>query len=268
VGAGGAVRGPRSRVCVAIDDPILRRRVHSSLIGVASETFDIDSIAEPNTLRRDGAEPLLIILGPRVGGVDLTPASVHRVRAAQPLVPIIISLTPRHPLQRRLSELALAGADRVLTLDAPDQEADLRNDVREALRHILPPTVELGVDGSLLTRTVSVELYCARNGYLPLKVQMLADRFDIGRGSILKAAKSGGWRDAESLIRASRVLHEALELERSSAGATMMAESLHFGTASAVHNHLKRATGRTIRQLRLEGALKVAAEMWRKRNLP
>jgi hypothetical protein len=76
----------------------------------------IDSITEPGALRRSGDEQLLLVLGPRIGGVDLTPAALHLLRAAEPLAPIIVCLPQRHPLQRRLSELALAGADRVLTL--------------------------------------------------------------------------------------------------------------------------------------------------------
>lgn len=261
------MRRPHSRICVAIDDPVLRRRVQRSLVGVAREMLGIDSITEPDTLRRSGDEHVLIILGSRIGGVDLTPAALHRLRAAEPLLPIIVCLPPRHPLQRRLSELAVAGADRVVTLDAPDDETNLRRDATEALRHVLPPAVDLGVDASILTRCTAVQLYCARNGYVRLKVQVLASRFDVGRGAILMAAKSGGWPDAQSLIRISRVLHEALELERPSAGAMVIAEALHFGTPSAVHHHLKRATGRTMGQLKFEGAVKIAAELWRGRGL-
>lgn len=260
------MRGPRSCICVAIDDGGLRRRVQRSLVGLANEMRHIDGIAEPGKLRRSGDEQLVIILGSRIGGRDLTPTAVHGLRAVEPLVPIIVCLPARHPLQRRLSELAQAGADRVLTLDAPDEEADLRRDVREALRHILP-AVDLGVDASILTRGVAVQLYCARNGYLRLRVQLLANRFDVGRAAILHAAKAGGWRDAESLIRVSRVLHEALELERSSVGASVIAKSLHFGTPSAVHHHVKRATRRTLAQFKFEGALKIAAELWRRRGL-
>ncbi len=261
------MRGPRSRICVAIDDAILRRRVHRSLVGVARDLLDVDSIAETGAPRRSGDEQLLIILGSRFGGVDLTPAALHRLRSAEPLVPIIICLPPRHPLQRRLSELALAGADRVLTLDAPDEEADLRRDVKETLRHVLPPAIDLGVDASIRTRGVALELYCARNAYLPLKVQVLANRFDVGRGAILKAAKSGGWRDAESLIRASRALHVAFELERSSGGVGAISQSQHFGTPSAVYHHVKRATRRTMRQLKFEGTLRTAAALWKRRGL-
>lgn len=220
---GGGMRGPHSRICVAIDDAILRRRVHRSLVGVAREMLDIDRIAETGALRRRNGDQALIVLGSCVGGVDLTPAAVHRLRCAEPLVPIIVCLPPRHPLQRRLSELAVAGADRVLTLDAPDEEANLRRDATEALRHVLPPGVDLGVDASILTRGTAVQLYCVRNGYLRLKVQVLASRFDVTRGAILGAAKSGGWPNAESLIRASRALHEAFELERSSGGPSMIA---------------------------------------------
>lgn len=260
------MRGPRSRVCVAIDDRTLRRRVRRSLIGVASETVDIYSIAEQDALRRSRDEALLIILGPCVGGVELTPAAVHRVRAADPLVPIIVCLPARHLLQRRLSELALAGADRVLTVDAPDDQADLRRDARDALRHVLPSAVELGVDASTRTRAVAVELHCARNGYLDLTVGLLADRFDVGRAAILKAVKSERWRDAASLIGASRALHAAFELERSSGGAGVIAQSLHFGTPSAVHHHMKRKTRRTMKELKFEGALNIAAELWRGRG--
>lgn len=261
------MRGPHSRVCVAIDDPTLRRRVRRSLIGVASETVDVYSIAEQDALRRSGDEALLIILGPCVGGVDLTPAAVHRVRAAEPQVPIIICLSPRHSLQRRLNELALAGADGVLTLDAPDEEADLRRDARKALRHVLPSSVDLGVDASICTRAVAVELHCARNGYLDLTVQLVADRFNVSRAAILKAVKSEGWPDAESLIGASRTLHVASELQRSSGGAVVIAESLDFGTPSAVHHHVKRETGRTMKQLKFEGALRIAQEFWKRRGL-
>jgi hypothetical protein len=258
--------GSSSRVCVAIDDPTLRRRVRRSLIGVASETIDIYSVAEQDALRRRGDEALLIVLGPCVGGVDLTPAAVHRVRTADPLVPIIVCLPPRHSLQRRLSELALAGADRVLTLDAPDQDADLRHDASEALRHVLPSAVELGVDTSIRTRAVALELFCARNAYLHLTVQLLAHRFDVGPAAILKSAKSEGWRDAASLIGASRALHVAFEMERSSGGAGVIAESLHFGTPSAVQHHMKRKFHRTMKELKFEGALNIAAEVWRRRG--
>lgn len=264
---GGGVRQSNSRICVAIDDPVLRRRVQRSLVGLAREMLSLDSIAEPDALRRSSGDQVLIILGSCIGGIDLTPAAIHRLRAPVPLVPIIVCLAPRHPLQRRLSELAVAGADRVLTLDGPDEEADLRRDATEALRHVLPLGVDLGVDASILTRGTAVQLYCVRNGYLRLKVQVLASRFDVTRGAILGAAKSAGWPDAESLIRASRALHEAFELERSSAGARMIAQSLHFGTPSAVHHHVKRATGKTIKQLKHEGALKIAAELWRGRGL-
>lgn len=261
------MRGPHSRICIAIDDAVLRRRVHRSLVGVAREILDIDGIAEPGALQRKADEQLLFIVGSRVGGVDLTPAALHRLRAAEPLVPIIVCLPPRHALQRRLSELALAGADRVLTLDAPDEEADLRRDARKALRHVLPSSVELGVDASIRTRAVAVELYCARNGYLHLTVQLLADRFEVGRAVILKSAKSEGWRTAERLIGASRALHVAFELERSSRGAGVIAESLDFGTPSAVHHHMKRETGRTMKQLKFEGAFEVAEEVWRRRGV-
>ncbi|MGH7711713.1 MAG: hypothetical protein ACREOG_10545, partial [Gemmatimonadaceae bacterium] len=108
---------------------------------------------------------------------------------------------------------------------------------------------------SIRTRAVAVELYCARNGYLHLTVQLIADRFDVGRSAILKAAKSEGWRDAESVIAASRTLHVAFELEPPSRGAGAIAESLHFGTSSAVHHHVKRETRRTMTQLKFEGAL-------------
>jgi hypothetical protein len=84
---------------------------------------------------------------------------------------------------------------------------------------------------------------------------------------ILKSVKREGWRNAERLIGASRALHVAFELERSSRGAVVIAESLDFGTPSAVHHHVKRETGRTMKQLKFEGALKIAKEVWRRRGL-
>ncbi len=132
---------------------------------------------------------------------------------------------------------------------------------------MLPSAVDLGVNVRIRSRAVAVELHCARNSYHRLTVQLLADRFDVGRGAILKAAKTERWRNVEHLLRASRTLHVAVELERSSRGADAIAQSLHFGTPSAVHHHVKRETGLTIRQLKFEGALKIAAELWRRRGL-
>jgi hypothetical protein len=100
-----------------------------------------------------------------------------------------------------------------------------------------------------------------------LTVQLLADRFDVGRAAILKAVKSEGWKDAASLIGASRTLHVAFELERSSRGAGVIAESLHFAAPSAVHHPLKRKTRRTMKELKFEGALKIAVEVWKRRGL-
>ncbi len=100
-GVGGHAREPRTCVCVAIEDPILRRRVDRALVGVAGQMVHIDSIAAPEAVRRSGDEQLLIVLGSRIGGVDLTPAAVHRLRAAEPLVPILVCLPSGHLLQRR-----------------------------------------------------------------------------------------------------------------------------------------------------------------------
>jgi hypothetical protein len=253
------LRGARSCICVAIDDADLRRRVHRALDGVASELLDIDGLAESSARQSAGGDAVVTIVGSRVGGVDLTPAALHRLRATDPLIPIIVCLPPGHALQRRRSELALAGADRVITLDAPDEEADLRRDVKQALRHVLPPELDLGVDASKRTRGVAVELHCARNCYLNLTVQTLADRFDVGRGASLNAAKSEGWPDAESMIRVSRAPRSRGSRARGRSGYRDR-KSLHFGTASAVYHHLKRSTRRTLGQLKFEGALKIAAE--------
>ncbi len=258
----------RSRICVAIDDANVRRRVHRALGGIAHEMVDIDNISEPDTVRRVGDERLLIVVGSRVGGADLTPAALARLRAAEPLVPIIVCLPPRHALLLRLGDLAIAGADRVVVLDAPDRDADLRGDVQEAIKHVLPREVDLGVDASVSSRSIAAELWCARNGYLHLNEKMIADVFDVDRATILKAVKREGWQDVEGLVRVSRVLHIAAEFEQSSMKAPAIARSLHFGSPSALHHFVRRATRKTSRQLWFEGALQIALGLWKDRGTP
>lgn len=254
--------GQRSRICVAIDDANLRRRVHRALGGIAHEMVDIDNISEPGTVRRVGDERLLTVVGSRVGGADLTPAALARLRVARPLVRIIVWLPPRHQLLRRLGDLAIAGADRVVVLDAPDEDADLRRDVREAIKHVLPVEVDLGVNASVPSRGVATELWCARNGYLHLNEKMIADVFDVDRGTILKAVKREGWQDVEGLVTVSRVLHIAAEFGQSSMKVPAIARSLHFESPSALHHFVKRATQKSSRQLRFEGAPQMAVALW------
>lgn len=256
----------RSRICVAVDDASLRHRVHRALVGVAHELLDIDAIAEPSAVRRVGDERLVIVVGSRVGGTDVTPAAVHRLRASGPLVPIIVCVPPRDPLLRRLGDLAVAGVDRVVALGAPDEDTDLRRDVQEVLKHILPHSVDLGVDASTPSRGVAAELWCARNGYAHLVEFMLADHFNVDRRTILRAVKKEGWRDVESLMRASRFLHAGAELDRPLARPVAIARSLHFGSPSALHHLVKRATGQTAHQLQFEGALQLAIWLWRDRD--
>lgn len=200
--------GTFSRACIAIDDAPLRRRVHNALPGIAHKVVDVASLGPHGAMRRVDDENLLIVIGPTVGGAKVPPIDVAQQRMFEPLVPIILCTLGRDPLLHRLSELAIAGVDRVVVLDGPDPDQDLRTSTNEAIKHVLPSDLNLGMSPLLQDRGSAV--VCARNGYLPMTETSIARAFDCDRSLIWKAVKRTGWPDVRTLIGQSRLLWAAI----------------------------------------------------------
>lgn len=227
---------------------------------------DVASIDATSPVRRIGDEHLLIILGSSVSGRMIEPIDLARLRMMEPLAPITLCLSPRDPLLLRLSEVAIAGIDRVLVLDGADTQQDLRRYASQALKYVLPSNIDLGVHPVPRDRGRSVALYCARNGYGPVTEGAIATAFACNRTQIWKSVKRSGWPDVQCLTAVARLLWVALEIQASSGGrasASRIARTLQFPSADALRKSVYRLTEHTWIDLTYGGAMRIVLDRWR-----
>lgn len=257
--------GRRTRICIAVGDAALRDLIHSALSGVARDLVDAASLDDA-ALRRQDDEALLVIVGSQVGASHLTCYALADMRSREPLVPIWLCVSHRDPLLRRLSELARAGADRVIAMDDLCVASSLRDLAAAALKHVLPASLGLAVNVSIGSRGAAIELWCARSGYVPLRESDIAVHFGCDRSTILRNVKKEGWISVEHLIRTSRLIHVAAALNETNLTVTAVARSLCFGSPESLHVLVKRVTELSPLELRFRGALPLILRLWKQRE--
>ena len=265
-----ATRSPASRqLLVAIGDKTLRKRVLSFVGGLADATDDIESLLDIRTNSRIRGERIALIVGNTTASGATSPGLIQALRAQVPLMPVVLC-SWRHEIRSvRLAALARAGIDDIVLLDGPFGEIELRTQVRERLKHALPFEIATLLEPSCAlpaSRAVTVESWCTRNAYRPLRAGQVADYFGVNRKTLYRSARDAGWRDLHTVFGYARLLHVAVALEYHAATIDRISSHLAFGSPAALHKFVRRYTGRTPVQLRQTDAVGFAAALWRSRG--
>ncbi len=263
-------RAATSRILVAVGDQYLRERAFQSVRGLADEIEDIPTLGHASTNLRASRERLAVIVGRTTRSGPANPASIEALRARAPLTHVVLCTTWREVSTVQLAAFARAGVDCISFLGDALGERELRAQLAERLKHTLPPDVathqELGATPFLHTDFFAAEVWCARNGYRPLRVDYVADHFGVNRKTLYRKARDAGWRDLQTVLNCARLLHIAAALWCTAAPVERISRQLRFGSAGALHKLVKRYTGLTPIQLRQTDALGLATACWRGRG--
>lgn len=187
---------------------------------------------------------------------------VSLTRCGFPSVAIVLYCTPAPELWREILDFADAGIDEIVLRGADDLRGALQRTVASAANSALARHAMSVLEPKLSPRVADMVRTCLAQRDGRLEVEGLGRALGVTRKTLASWSSASGAPTPATLIGWSRVLRAARLLEDPGRSVEAIAHALHFGSASALNNMIRRYVGESPTAVRRQGAVKLVLGKW------
>lgn len=252
------------QVIIAVGDEATRRRLLSAVSGLGARVANATGVEEACAFARASIGDGVLILGRHTGRESLAAGLVRELRRKWPLLHVLVLYALTERTWAGLPHLARAGIDGWLFIDSPDADHLVRADIADRLRFLLPEDCAPLLRAGALGTAQVANTWCVRNAYRPISVEDIADHLSLDRSTIARHVRRTFAIRLEDVVDRARLLHVAALLDGTSSSVGVIARRLRFPSPEALHKFVKGRTQRSLGQLRVEGALGVTLDLFRR----
>jgi len=189
--------------------------------------------------------------------------ALGKIRERYPGVPIVAYAALAADEVRELLLIERWRFNNVVFRGLDDEGVALRAILMHAMEFTTASAITQAYQPFLPAEVYEFFVYCAANAWRPLSVGQVSDAISISRRTLVDRHRRGGLPPPRSVIGWHRILYAAWHFDRTGASLEGVAGDLHFPSASALSNLVKRYTRFTPSQLRDCGGFQSVLTMFR-----
>jgi AraC-like DNA-binding protein len=195
----------------------------------------------------------VVMLDARDSAGASTLATVRRLKAGFPSIPIVLFCTLTPAISREMLEFARAGVNDLMLRGFDDVRSTLQAALAHAVEHSSLSELLVELETLVPANVLPMIRYCLENGDRPLTVEDVAGALNVHRKTLVERLGSAGLPTPSSMIAWCRLLVTARLLEDPGRSAEQVALVLKFPSSTSLRNMVKRYTGLRTGEIRQNG---------------
>jgi AraC-like DNA-binding protein len=241
-------------VAALVWDPTARARLQEALRAQASLRFCERQEELAALVANDLVSVVVVDVRDRESTSTL--ATVRRIRAGYPSVPVVLYCGLGPDTSREVLDFARAGVNDLVIRGLDDLRLPLRAAITAAQDHCSAKSVLKELENSIPAGVLPIVQYCLENGRRGLTVAHVATAMGVHRKTLVDRLSAAGFPSPSAVISWCRLLVAARLLEDPGRSIEQVALVLDFPSGTSMRNMVKRYTGLRPVEVRENGGLR------------